>query len=127
MFIFPNPKHNSSLSGYLHRLILVFAMMLYKPIVSLIVAIAAASSTAASATPLRRGNGYYPPPQVPAIPLNECNANSQAQCCNSYTSSANPAVTSALQGLNLLGLSDTLVGAGLSCKGMVQVAAGATW
>ncbi|KAF8265331.1 hypothetical protein EI94DRAFT_356482 [Lactarius quietus] len=59
--------------------LLVFAMMLYKPIVSLIVAFAAASSTAASATPFRRAGSGDNTPRG-AEPTTQCNPINQ-QCC----------------------------------------------
>ena len=59
----------------------IFAMMLYKPIVSLIAAFAAASCAAASATPLRRrsDDGY-----TLSTSNSGCNTGSP-QCCNSST------------------------------------------
>jgi len=93
--------------------------MLYKPIVSLIVAFAAASSAAASATPLgRRGNGGYAPPYAPPVPVSQC-AESNAKCCNTYTSSNNPDL------VGLLGqvLGPNVVGVGLGCS----VLSGVSW
>lgn len=92
--------------------------MLYKSIISLIVAFSAATSAAASATPLRRGNGGYPPPPAPPVPIGQCNTVDNALCCNTYTSTSNPEV-SELTGLLDLILNPT-AGVGLSCLPIVS-------
>jgi len=89
-------------------------MMLHKPLVSFIAAFALASGIAVSATPLARGNdgGYYPPPDVPPVTVNECDTGSMS-CCDTYTSTDNPNV-GMLSGL--LGLTaNPALGVGLSC------------
>jgi hypothetical protein len=93
-------------------------MMLHKPLVSFIAAFALASGIAVSATPVARGNdgGYYPPPNVPPVTVNECNTGS-ISCCGTYTSTSNP-IVGALSGL--LGIvADSALGVGLACSPII--------
>lgn len=93
-------------------------MMFYKPLVSLLVALAAASTVVASATPVARCgcDEDYPPPPAPTV--SECNTGS-ISCCNTMTSTDNP-VAGQVSGLLGLGaLLDATLGVGLSCLPIV--------
>ncbi|KAI0303317.1 hypothetical protein B0F90DRAFT_1816155 [Multifurca ochricompacta] len=85
-------------------------------------AMAAVSGVAASATPVRRGDGGYPPPSpVPSPkPASQCSTG-PVQCCDQFTSTANPSVTSIL---GLLGLINIILGpvlsAGNGCSGVIS-------
>ncbi|KAI9462531.1 hydrophobin-domain-containing protein [Russula earlei] len=99
-----------------HSIHLVFTMMLTKPLVSLIMAFAAASGVAGSVTSVRRGNGGYPPPNLP--PVSQCNTG-PVQCCNTLTSTKNP-LTAILSGLLPVGtFIDPNLAVGLTCFSLV--------
>jgi Fungal hydrophobin len=88
--------------------------MLYKPLVSLVVAFATASSVAASIAPVRRGGygTYPPPPRLPTIPRSQCNTES-VQCCDTFTSPSNPVAAFLLNSLDIV--AGPNVGIGLNC------------
>jgi Fungal hydrophobin len=104
------PQSKAQLQDH-HSLHPVFTMMLYKPFVSLLTALAVVGSVAASATPVARGG--YPPPSPP--PVSQCNTGS-VQCCDILTNSDNP-VLDLLVGLLPLGtiIDPTLI-VGLTCS-----------
>jgi hypothetical protein len=79
-------------------------MMLYKSLVSLVVAFAAVSGAAAAATPEARGK-------------NQCSTKTTAVCCNTVTNSLNSLVVTAAALLNIQ-LDPTLVD-GLGCTTVV--------
>lgn len=91
-------------------------MMFYKPLVSLVVALATASSVAASATPVVRGD--YPPPSP--SPTSSCDA-ANTYCCNTWTNSQNPAL--GVIGILLSLLNGNLID-GLDCTSLLS---GGTW
>jgi hypothetical protein len=96
--------------------------MLYKPLVSLVMAFATASSVAASLTPVRRGGGgAYPPPHLSTIPISQCNTKS-VQCCQTFTNADNPIAAALLGALDMIEGSN--VGIGLSC---VSLEGGTQW
>jgi hypothetical protein len=60
--------------------------MLYKPLISLVMAFAAASSVAASVAPVARDG--YAPSNVPTIPPKQCQGH--VKCCQSLSTHADP-------------------------------------
>lgn len=95
-------------------------MMLYKPLVSLFMVFAATSGVAASATPVRRGNGGYPP-IAPAIPASGCSASSNQLCCDELTNVENPLVAA------IAILANPTLDVALNCIPIVNAVAGNSW
>jgi len=127
ILLFPSPKRSLSLQDY-RSLCPLFTMMLYKSLVPLVMAFVAASSVATSTVPVRRGGGggygygLYPPPVSPPIPVNQCNSG-EVQCCNTFTSQNNPAVTPLIGQLGSV-VMNPATGVGMDCVGIL---AGAKW
>ncbi|KAI0290009.1 hypothetical protein B0F90DRAFT_1825571 [Multifurca ochricompacta] len=88
-----------------HTLQIFFRMMFYKPLISLVAALAATSTAVASAIPERRDD------PVP-IPASQCDTGTLS-CCDQLTNSNDPAAIAvgALLGI-ILGHS---IGVGLTC------------
>jgi hypothetical protein len=107
------PKPKAQLQDY-HSLHIASTMIFNKTLVTLIAAFAAASGVAASVATVPRDNGSFPPPNLTPIPIGSCNLGS-AQCCNTVTSTSNPAVAQISGLLSLGGLINPDLGVGLSC------------
>ncbi|KAI0263737.1 hypothetical protein BC834DRAFT_885313 [Gloeopeniophorella convolvens] len=101
-----------------HSFHLLFTMMFPKTLVSVLAVLAVAGSAAGAAapSPVRRGDGGYPPPSNLTIPASQCNTR-PVQCYNTYTSNQNPVVGLLANLLNLI--VDPNLGVGLTCSSIL--------
>ncbi|KAH9022857.1 hypothetical protein EDB84DRAFT_1509688 [Lactarius hengduanensis] len=88
-------------------------MMFHKSLVSFVAVMALASGVAVSANLARSDDPFYPPPLTPSTPVSQCNTGSE--CCNTLTSTSNPAVTDLSAFLPEGTIIDPKLAVGLSC------------